>query len=491
MVIRNSLYNLVAQLLIKLISFGFMIFVVRQLGATQFGKYAIATAFVGVLMVLCDLGLGSYVSREVARDAGQVEKLLGNMMALRFILAIGFIILTTLSAWLLGYEPDIILAIFLGSSSQLLFAVQSTLDAVLIGSQRLGASAFAALINQLVLVVTGTIILLLNFGFVGLSIASLLGILAATLLNSSTIRRRIGRTRLIFTPGVWPDLVKKSLPFGINQFALTVTYRLDSLMLGWFWSNTIVGMYSAAYNLIFTLVTISNSVNLALFPHMSRQYTDDPEKARQNFGRYMRFLFILSLPMATIGTVLADELALLLFSKAYTQSGLALRILVWALPLMFLNELLGYIAATIGQERDMAKLRMINAFSNIGLNLVVIPNFGLLGASITTVLTEAIGIIQFIRLFWGKAIFPASAGWLVRTGLAGAGAAGLAFLLLNWPIIVAGSCALVAYGVGLIITKAITLNELKLVVVAFKRKAGLDEISGSEPSSAAPVSSRS
>lgn len=474
MVIRNSLFNLGAQIIIKLVSFGFLVFVVRQLGSAEFGKYATATAYVAVLMVLCDLGLGSYVSREVARDENQIEKLLGNMMALRFFLALGLITFATVSAWVLGYTPEIVFAIFLSSSSQLLFAVQSTLDAVLIGTQRLGASAFANLVNQFVLVGSGVVLLLAGTGFLGLSFASLLGIAAATILNSTTVRRRIGQHRLIFTPGNWPHLLKKSLPFGINMLALSVAYRLDSLMLGWFWGNTVVGLYSAAYNLIFTLATISNSVNLALFPNMSRQYAHDPEAARRNFGRYLRLLLILSLPMAAIGSVLAFDLVKLLFSNVYAQSGLALMILVWALPLMFLNELLGYIGATLGLEVPVARLRVINAISNLSLNAAAIPFFGLVAASLTTVLTEAVGIMQFVWLYRSKGVFPASPGWLLRPGLAAAGAAGTAFLLKGWPTLLAGTIALLVYGLGLRLTGALEPAELNQLIGAFRHKAGLN-----------------
>ncbi len=487
MVVRNSLYNLLAQIIIKLVSFGFLIFVVRQLGSTEFGKYSTATAFVAVLMVLCDLGVGSYISREIARDESQTEVLLGNMMALRFSLALVFIVLSSGLGWLLGYSPEIVAAIFLISSSQLMFAVQSTLDAVLLGTQRLGASALASLLNQLVLVGSGVILLLLGTGFLGLVVASLVGTAAATTLNYRSVRRRGARIRFIFSPRSWPGFIKKGLPFGINQFALSLTYKLDSLMLGWFWGLRVVGVYSVAYNLIFTLATLSNSINLALFPYMARQYAANPEAVRQNFGRFLRYVLILSLPMATIGCVLAEPLTGFLFSPAYSESGLALAILVWALPLMFLNELLGYIAATIGQERQMATLRIVNAVSNLGLNAFAIPAFGLLGASVTTVLTELIGLVQFIRLFRGQQVFPPLLEWFLRPAVAAILALLVALVLRGWPVLLVGGLALVVYAGATVATGTITPAELKLVLANFQRRKQPNENFSTEPSPTAQV----
>jgi O-antigen/teichoic acid export membrane protein len=481
MVVRNSMYNLGVQVVIKLVSFGFMIFVIRQLGATEFGKYSTAAAFVAILMVLADMGIGSYISREIAQDESKAEFLLGNMIALRLTLSTGFIVVTTALALLTGYNADLVLGIFMISSSQLLFAVQSSVDAVFLGTQRLGAVALAGLVNQLILVGSGVLILLLGYGFLGLIVASLLGNAMACLLNIWNFRRSGKRIRLLFYFGYWPGLLKRSLPFGINQLALSFTYKLDSLMLGWFGTLAVVGMYNTAYNLIFTLSTLSNSINLALFPHMTRQFTRNPVAARRNFGNYLRYLLLLSLPMAVIGSILAEPLAHFLFSRAYTQSGLALKILAWALPLMFLNELLGYIGATLHMEKSIAQLRLVLAGSNLGMNLVAIPLFGIAGASTTTVLTEAIGIGLFIYLFRNEAIFPASPAWLVRPGLAAAAAGAGAFACHEWPVWLSGPLALVVYTGSLLATRAIKPAEFKVLAGAFARRKDTGPV---EPESA-------
>jgi O-antigen/teichoic acid export membrane protein len=447
-----------------------MIFVVRQLGAVEFGKYSTATAFVAVLMVLADLGIGSYISREIAQDETRAEYLVGNMIALRLTLATLFIIFTTFLAFLTGYNLDLVIGIFLISSSQLLFAVQSSLDAVFLGTQRLGASALASLISQLTLAGFGVLILLSGYGFLGLIVASLCGNVAACLLNIWNFRRYGKRVRLLFHLRGWPGLLKNSLPFGINQLALSFTYKLDSLMLGWFGTLAVVGMYNSAYNLIFTLATLSNSINLALFPHLTRQMARNPVETRRKFGNYLRYLLLLSLPMAVIGSVLAEPLAQFLFSKAYSQSGLALQILVWALPFMYVNELLGYIGVTLHKEKTVAKLRIINSFCNLALNIVAIPLLGIIGASITTVLTEVIGLFLFFLLFRDEFNFQTSLNWLIRLGLVGAFSGLVALLCYSWPVILSGTVALLSYIFGLIVTKVVRLSEIRLLYKAYNRQ---------------------
>ena len=66
-VARNSAFGMAAQLTIKVLSFGFTVLIVRQLGAADFGQYAAVLAFGGLFVFVADLGLSPYAVREVAR----------------------------------------------------------------------------------------------------------------------------------------------------------------------------------------------------------------------------------------------------------------------------------------------------------------------------------------------------------------------------------------------------------------------------------------
>lgn len=93
-VLRNSVAGMIAQLAIKVLSFCFSIFIVRQLGATDFGQYAAVIGFGSVFLFIADLGLAPYTVREVARLRSEpdhierIRNLYADILALRLILAL-------------------------------------------------------------------------------------------------------------------------------------------------------------------------------------------------------------------------------------------------------------------------------------------------------------------------------------------------------------------------------------------------------------------
>src|SRR6185437_12982326 len=107
-----------------------------------------------------------------------------------------------------------------------------------------------------------------------LVIASIVALLIATVSSWRMARRVLGLTFARPTlRGGWP-LVRACAPIGAVQISLLISYKADTVLLSIFRSNEIVGVYAVAYNLIFSLMLISHSVNLALFPALSRVSDD-------------------------------------------------------------------------------------------------------------------------------------------------------------------------------------------------------------------------
>ena len=91
-ILRNSVVGMIAQVAIKLLSFCFSIFIVRQLGASDFGQYAAVIGFGSVFLFIADLGLAPYTVREVARlrsephNLEKIRDLYADVLGLRLCL---------------------------------------------------------------------------------------------------------------------------------------------------------------------------------------------------------------------------------------------------------------------------------------------------------------------------------------------------------------------------------------------------------------------
>ena len=295
-IVRNSVLSLVGQVAIRLLSVLFSIAVVRRFGSATFGQYSSVLAFVGLFSVLSDLGLGSWGTRAVAQDPARTSELVWRVATLRLAFSAATVAVIVGLAVLL-YPAQHALAIAVASCALFLFGISGAFDMAWLGHERLDISSSVSVINQLAFVGIGTAVLVLHGGVLALVIASIVALIIATVSSWRMARRVLGLTFARPTlRGGWP-LVRACAPIGAVQISLLISYKADTVLLSIFRSNEIVGVYAVAYNLIFSLMLISHSVNLALFPALSR--VSDDRAALDNLAmRAVKCLSLLCVPVA-------------------------------------------------------------------------------------------------------------------------------------------------------------------------------------------------
>jgi O-antigen/teichoic acid export membrane protein len=467
-VARNSAFGMAAQMAIKLLSFGFSVLIIRNLGAEDYGQYAAVLAFGAMFVFLADLGLSPYTVREVARwrDAPdgveRVNALFGDVLLLRFLLSVLAALLLIATAWLTGRPMVMVVAIALGTLGLIMYSIQGSSDAMLAGFERLDLSAGSKVSYQLVFVLGGAAALLLGGGYYGLIGANLLGIAVMTIIcwrGAHALRLRPGRA----VARNWPALLRASIPFGIIGFTLGLSYKFDSVLLNIFRSDAETGYYNAAYNLVFSTVMLSNVINTSLYPSLTRQAVSAPHTLTAIYDRALRYLLVLALPIAVGAATLADQIVLFLFKAAYLPAVPALQIVIWVVPLMFASEFLGYVVLIAGDERRAARAVIVSTGFNVAVNLLVVPRFGFLGAAVMTVVTEAVLVGQYVwmlrgqmrQLDWGRV--------LLRPLLAALLMGGLVLALRGLPLLLNVAVGALAYGGLLLLLGVIGRDELRFV----------------------------
>ena len=471
LVIKNSAATMVAQATIKILSFGFSVLVVRHLGAEQFGQYAAVLAFGATFVFLADLGLGAYVVRAVSRlradvtDLPQIPNLLGNTIALRLILATAAAVLLVFMAWLSDRPPAMLVALAIGGAGLIVFGIQGACESVLAGYERLDIAAFAKIANQVVFVVLGAGALALGSSYHGLVVASFLGACVMTALCW------YGLARLSVRPArpqlrTWAPLLRSSAPFAVIAGTLGLSYKLDSVLLNLWWGDAETGHYNAAYALVLASVFFSNSLNTALFPTLSRQVKTTPAILPQIMANALRYLLLVSLPIAIGGWALADRVVALLYGADFGPTGVALAILVWVVPLMFVSEFLGYVVVVRGAEKRVARSVLISTGVNVACNVALVPWLGLTAAAIMTVVTEAVLVVQYLfylraplaQLPWGRV--------LLRPLGAALAMGSVVYVLRDLPVVAAIGAGAVVYLLLVLALGAIGRDDLRAALSA-------------------------
>lgn len=474
-VARNSFFSLLGQITVKALSVVFAIFVVRRLGDTGYGLYTTALAYVGMLAILSDLGLAPYMVREVAKNPDRTSALFANAVLLRLMLSAGTLVVIVGSALILRRSPELVLGTAIAACTLFIYAVAGPIESLFIARERLDFLSLMNVLQQMGFVVLGTVALVSGLGFTGLLVASLGSLMLATAAGWRLLRRT-GGAQWRPNPRLWPALLKAALPFGVIGFSLGLSYKVDTVLLQYFYGDAVTGWYNAAYNLIFLVMMVSHAVNLALYPALCRQYAADPKRMPALYTQALKYLFVIAIPIAVGTTVLAKPLIRLLYTDQFAPSVLPLQILIWVLPLMFLTELLGNVTIIHDQEKKVARALLVSTAVNVALNLVLIPRWGLLAASVVTVLTEMILAGQYLWLLRRELAMVDFRAVFMKPGLA-AGLMGLAvFLARGANFFLAIALGAVIYLGLLTLTGSVGRQEAILLGDLMRRRAGSREV---------------
>jgi len=307
-VARNTAFMLAGQVLIKICAFVFSVYVVRRLGADDFGRYSAAMAYGFLFATLTELGMSTLAVREMARKVENIAWMVPDIIVVRLLLSLIVIVGTTLSAWLLGKTLDMVIAVLLASCGLLIYALHGPLDSIMIARERLDLSSAFNVLNQIVFVAIGTIVLLTGGGYIGLLVASLIGILAMTMASGYAAIQILGIRLLRPDPRRWLKLLRASSPFGAIGIISEFTRSFNVVYISFALTYAAVSWYTIPYNLILMMLLLAQSLALSIYPSMVVEYDSGRGSIQNTVQRAMRYLLLLSLPLAIGGMLAADRI---------------------------------------------------------------------------------------------------------------------------------------------------------------------------------------
>ena len=126
---------------------------------------------------------------------------------------------------------------------------------------------------------------------------------------------------------------------------------------------------------------------MAIFPVMSRFYISSGNSLKSIYEKSFKYLTIISIPIGVGATLLADKIILLTFGNEYQSSIIAFQILIWSAVLIFMGTSFSDLLNSVNKQLVLAKIVGVSAILNILLNLILIPKYSYLGASVATVIS--------------------------------------------------------------------------------------------------------
>lgn len=428
----------------------------RTLGPESFGHLQAAIMFIALWTSLTELGINAVIVRRVtgAESSGGVAVhgsrvslpiLVRTNIGLSSVFAVPLMLLAGVTGFAIyNTTPETAGAVLIIAGSLALTALANSFDPVFMVRVKFGAVAasdavgrFASMFLTIALVASGAP--LLWFAAVQLIPP------AAQLVIKGFAARRVISIRPIYSWSRSWDLIRESLPQTAILIIGVLYWRIDGVILSLMSTPDQVGVFGLAYTLAFTASMVPELFMAASLSTSTELFARDREKFVRFTRRTLEILYLMALPLIAVGAVLAGGLMTLIGSAAFADGHMVLALLMLAAGFTFINAAVSQALFAAHQQVFLMRLNIINLLINIALNLVLAPRLGAEGAALSLVASELIGIVVAnLRLRWmGMRVQPF--GFVAHTMPAVLLAAGLAWVLADTSVILAGGAACLGY----------------------------------------------
>ena len=252
-------------------------------------------------------------------------------------------------------------------------------------------------------------------------------------------------------------------------------------MLGLFKTSQEVGLYNVARPLANFISVPLGAMALIYIPVTSGLYAQRliPEM-RRNFSILTKWLCSATLPLFLILFLFPETVLSFLFGITYIPAASALRILSLG---FIISNLLGPNGATLfamGKSRFIMWATLAAAVLNIGLNMALIPPFGIEGAAIASTATlVSINLIVFWKIYSLERIQPLSKNLIKPTLTSLALVFLIQFIFGNFVTVTWWMLPLLlilyygVYGLAILFTRSFDKEDIAMLLT-IEKSVGLD-----------------
>jgi O-antigen/teichoic acid export membrane protein len=366
------------------------IWVIRYLGPEQYGLLAYAASFVGLFAIIAPLGLDGIVVRELVKDESKRDKLLGSAFVLKLSGACIVLLLLAIAVKIIPNDVETNIYIFIIASS----SIFQSFNVINFYFQSRVLSKFVSITNTISLIIISSIKISLVLFQAPLIYFVYILLLDAIILAFGYLYfysyKKLSIRKWAFDKQVAFSLLKDSWPLMLSSVMGMVYYKIDQVMLKQMLDNKAVGLYAAAAKLSEAWYFIPIIISSSFFPAIVSAKKQSTEKTNSRIKFLLGVTAWISLLIALVITFLAKELIGFLYGEKYIQSVTVLMIHVWAGLFVSLGVVSGKWLLVENLVKIALWRNLLGVISNVIINLLLIPRYGIVGAALATLISYSI-----------------------------------------------------------------------------------------------------
>ncbi|MBF4469549.1 MAG: flippase [Methanobrevibacter arboriphilus] len=463
-IFKNTSWLLISQIITSIFGFVWIVLLARYLGVSDFGIMNFAISFTSIMSIFIDLGINTYVTRDLSRSPELSQKYIGNAIPLKIFLSILSFIATLVILLIMDYNLLSIQVVLLFAIQTIFLSMGWLFNGVFQAFSKMKYQAIGIIINSS-LILSGTLLLTyFNLGLIAVALSYMVGSIITLIYLYNNIKNKIVIPKIQIDLDFWKKSIKQAIPFGITGIFTTIYFMIDTVMISFMAGNTAVGIYSSAYKIITVFTTIYTVYTYVVFPLMSKLYKDSEDLLKISYEKSIKYLIMIMLPFAIGITIYSQDIITLIYGKSYIFAGDVLKILIWNVLFIMINGASTSLLNSSNSEVAVTKINGLACLVNVVLNLFLIYYLSYIGASIATIITGVIIFILMTYIILKNKYKPDKSliYGIVKICVSGLILA-IILLILNLSMWIALPVAIIIYLIGIYLTKSLDSTDKAVI----------------------------
>ena len=387
---KQTFFQLLAKLVTSLSTFFILSIIASKYSQEGLGVFTLSFSYLGLFMIVSDFGFNGHLLKQMQNNSG--EEIFRKLLGVRILWALVLVVLSIILLPFFAFTGEQFLIVSIaGSLSIVGIAIFTTTNLIFQKNLRYDLSAIATILGTIVYLLLVLFFSQKAYPLVYISIAAMLGWIGICFFSILFAKLLIKNILPIFDLKFARSLFKETWPIATTLLLNLVYFRVDAFLIAYFRNLSEVGIYNLAYQFFQAALVLPIFIMNGYYPFLLKSYSG------------LKAAIVVLISVSVIGTLLTFIFSPILITTlagvSFEGSVVSLKILSLGFPAFFLSALFMWILVAEGRYKLLLKFYTSALILNLILNILYVPLYSFVAASIITVLCEYwVLLLQLISL---------------------------------------------------------------------------------------------
>ncbi len=366
----------------------------NTVGASEYGFYFSLFNFSLLLNIFLDLGITNFNNRNIAQYNHLLSKHFSNIIGLKFLLGVFYILLILIGAFFIGYNERQIKFLLILAGNQFLLSLILYMRSNISGLHLFKTDSILSVLDRLLMIfIVGYLLLYKQdiFKIDWLVYAQSVSYITTAIVAFFIIRAKSIGLKLYFNFQFFRVILRKSYPYALLVLLMTSYTRLDSVMLERLLpdGDVQVGIYAHGFRILDAASQYALLFATLLLPMFAKMLIK-----KENIARLVKISFLLLVIPALIIAInlffYKTDIIYVLYNEHINESAKVFGILILGFVPIATSYIFGTLVTANGNLQELNIMAGIGVILNLVLNFILIPHMKAYGAAIASLITQTL-----------------------------------------------------------------------------------------------------